>query len=112
MVHKLCHFPGKVYEKYPRIFIYALHLQHFTMETKTVFAIVAVVAAIGLAATVATSSIAYAKISPVTTDTGCTNPAGHSPGGQQPTCTGGGLTQQSTTENQNPAGHAPPGQNP
>jgi hypothetical protein len=78
---------------------------------KTIFAIVAVVAAIGLAATVATSSIAYAKITSQTTDTGCTNNGGNSPGGQQPTCTGGGLTQQQTTTNVNPAGHAPPGQN-
>jgi hypothetical protein len=51
---------------------------------------------------------AFAKISSV--DTSCTNNGGHQPGGQQPSCTGGGLTQQS--ENQNPAGHAPPGQNP
>jgi hypothetical protein len=29
IVHKLSHFPGKGYEKYPRIFIYTLHLQHF-----------------------------------------------------------------------------------
>ena len=79
-------------------------------QTKTTFAIVAVVAAIGLAAIV-TSNLAYAKISSVTTDTGCTNGGGNSPGGQQPTCTGGGLDQQTTTENQNPAGSAPPGQN-
>ena len=52
--------------------------------------------------------VASAKITP--TDTSCTNNGGQMPGGQQPTCTGGGLTQ--NTENQNPAGHAPPGQNP
>jgi hypothetical protein len=74
---------------------------------KIVFAIVAIVAAIGLAATVATSNLAYAKISSV--DTSCTNGGGNQPGGQQPTCTGGGLTQES--ENQNPSGSAPPGQN-
>jgi hypothetical protein len=69
-------------------------------QTKTILAIVAVVAAIGLAATtVATSNIAYAKIS--SADTSCTNNGGNEPGGQQPTCTGGGLTQ--NTENQNPA---------
>jgi hypothetical protein len=76
-------------------------------RTKTIFAIVAVVAAIGLAATVATSNLAYAKIS--SADTSCTNGGGNQPGGQQPTCTGGGLTQE--TENQNPSGSAPPGQN-
>jgi hypothetical protein len=48
------------------------------------------------------AGVADAKIQPV--DTQCTNN-----GGQQPSCTGGGLTQES--ENQNPAGHAPPGQN-
>jgi hypothetical protein len=50
---------------------------------------------------------ASAKIS--STDTSCSNGGGNQPGGQQPTCTGGGLTQ--NTENQNPAGSAPPGQN-
>jgi hypothetical protein len=50
---------------------------------------------------------AMAKISSV--DTSCSNGGGNQPGGQQPTCTGGGLTQNS--ENQNPAGNAPPGQN-
>lgn len=48
------------------------------------------------------AGVADAKIQPV--DTQCTNN-----GGQQPSCTGGGLTQES--ENQNPAGHAPRGQN-
>ena len=51
---------------------------------------------------------AFAKISSV--DTSCTNNGGNQPGGQQPTCSGGGLTQ--NTQNQNPAGNAPPGQNP
>jgi hypothetical protein len=74
---------------------------------KTMFAIIAIVAAIGLGATVVTSNLAYAKIS--STDTSCSNGGGNEPGGQQPTCTGGGLTQ--NTENQNPAGSAPPGQN-
>jgi hypothetical protein len=53
------------------------------------------------------AGVADAKIQPV--DTQCTNNGGNQPGGQQPSCTGSGLTQE--TENQNPAGHAPPGQN-
>ena len=48
-----------------------------------------------------------AKITQV--DTGCETRGGGEPGGQQPTCKGGGLEQQ--TENQNPSGKAPPGQN-
>jgi hypothetical protein len=51
--------------------------------------------------------VAEARITPV--NTGCVNNGGQYPGGQQPNCTGGGLTQE--TENQNPAGKAPPGQN-
>jgi hypothetical protein len=75
------------------------------MNQKTIFAIVAIVVAVGLAATtVATSNMAYAKISPRS----CTNGGGNEPAGQQPTCTGQGLTQNPAT---NPAGHAPPGQN-
>ena len=60
-------------------------------------------------AVLATSMVtpAFAKISSV--DTSCTNSCGNQPGGQQPTCSGGGLTQES--ENQNPAGNAPSGQN-
>jgi hypothetical protein len=84
----------------------------FNIKQKTIFANVAVVAAIGLTATtLATSNLAYAKITSETTDTGCTNGGGNSPGGQQPTCTGGGLTQQTETTNVNPSGSAPPGQN-
>ena len=66
--------------------------------------------AVTLSVAMLVSSLAapvQAKISPV--DTSCENAGGNEPGGQQPTCTGGGLTQ--NTENQNPAGQAPPGQN-
>jgi hypothetical protein len=69
----------------------------------TVLAVAAFMAAI----MVAMAMPAFAKIQPV--DTSCTNNGGAQPGGQQPSCQGGGLTQQS--ENQNPSGSAPPGQN-
>jgi hypothetical protein len=69
-------------------FIYKMTIKN----QRTIFAIIAIVAAMGLAATVATSNPAYADISPV--NSGCTNPSGFSPPGQQLTCTGGGLTQQ------------------
>jgi hypothetical protein len=78
---------------------------------KTTFAIIAIVAAIGLATTVDTNNLAFAKITSETTDTSCTNGGGNQPGGQQPTCTGGGLTQNTETTNVNPSGQAPPGQN-
>jgi hypothetical protein len=48
---------------------------------------------------------AAAKIAPAN----CTNGGGNLPGGQQPVCNGGGLTQNPAT---NPAGQAPPGQQP
>jgi hypothetical protein len=51
------------------------------------------------------SGAALAKISPPA----CVNGGGQTPPGQQPVCTGGGLTQ---TPALNPAGHAPPGQQP
>ena len=82
-----------------------------TTSKSTTYAILAGIAvALSLAVVVVTSSLvtpALAKISSV--DTSCTNSGGNQPGGQQPTCSGGGLTQQ--TENQNPSGNAPPGQN-
>jgi hypothetical protein len=65
------------------------------------------IAALMLALTMSFGGVAFAKITPV--DTSCTNGGGQQPGGQQPTCTGGGLDQQS--ENQNPSGAAPPGHN-
>jgi hypothetical protein len=79
--------------------------------SKTTWAIV--VGGIALATALAPLFLnqASAKITPETTDTGCTNSGGNSPGGQQPSCTGGGLTQETETENVNPSGSAPPGQN-
>jgi hypothetical protein len=70
--------------------------------------ILLLVAAFVMALMMAFGGGAFAKIQSV--DISCTNGGGNQPGGQQPTCTGGGLTQ--NTENQNPAGQAPPGQNP
>jgi hypothetical protein len=56
-------------------------------QTKTIFAIVAIVLAIGLAASVVTSNLAYAV------DISCSTHGGGLPPGQQPTCKGKGLTQ-------------------
>jgi hypothetical protein len=67
----------------------------------TVLAVALVMAAMF----VATAMPAFAKISPAN----CENQGGNQPGGQQPTCTGGGLTQNPA---ENPAGNAPPGQQP
>jgi hypothetical protein len=66
-------------------------------------AAIAVIAIAGIAPSGA--SVAMAKISPPS----CTNGGGQTPPGQQPTCKGGGLTQNPAL---NPAGHAPPGQQP
>jgi len=83
------------------------------MSTRTlaIAAVVAVTATFMLATTLVNGVTAYAKITEETTDTGCTNNGGNSPGGQQPSCSGGGLTQETETENVNPSGQAPPGQN-
>jgi hypothetical protein len=78
------------------------------MKSQIIFGVVAIVAAIGL---LVSANHSYASIKLVTTDTSCTNGGGNQPGGQQPSCGGSGLTQQTTTENQNPSGSAPPGQN-
>ena len=76
------------------------------MNIKTTIAIFAAVAII---AAIAPSFMTHASAKINSVDTSCTNGGGNQPGGQQPTCTGGGLTQES--ENQNPAGSPPPGQN-
>jgi hypothetical protein len=76
---------------------------------KVTFAALAAMA-VALSVAMLVSSLATpvaAKIQAV--DTSCTNAGGNQPGGQQPSCQGGGLTQE--TENQNPSGAAPPGQN-
>jgi len=65
------------------------------------------VTALVMALIMSFGGLAFAKIQPV--DTACTTNGGGTPGGQQPSCKGGGLDQQ--TENQNPAGKAPAGQN-
>jgi hypothetical protein len=70
--------------------------------------IVALVTAIMMALMMSFGGAAFAKITPE--DVSCTNAGGNQPGGQQPTCQGSSLTQE--TENQNPSGAAPPGQNP
>ena len=69
--------------------------------------LMAIAVAATMIAPAAAAQPAMAKISNV--DTSCSNGGGNQPGGQQPTCNGGGLTQNS--ENQNPSGSAPPGQN-
>jgi hypothetical protein len=63
------------------------------------------VAAFVMALMMAFGGAAFGAISPAN----CTNGGGNQPGGQQPVCTGGGLTQNPAT---NPAGQAPPGQQP
>jgi hypothetical protein len=80
---------------------------------KVTFAALAAMA-VALSVAMLVSSVAApvaAKITPVTEDVACTNGGGNQPGGQQPSCEGAGLTQETETENQNPAGSAPPGQN-
>ena len=81
-----------------------------THTTRTVTFTAIAVMAVTLSVAMLVSSVATpvaAKITPV--DTGCETRGGGTPQGQQPTCRGGGLEQQS--ENQNPSGAAPPGQN-
>ena len=55
---------------------------------------------------------AFAKIGTTSSTGPCTNAGGNAPGGQQPTCVGGGLTQTTTAFATNPSGNRPPGQQP
>ena len=76
----------------------------------TFTALAAMAAALSVAMIV--SSVAAPVAAKITAEpVSCTNQGGQQPGGQQPSCQGAGLTQQTETENQNPAGSAPPGQN-
>ena len=76
------------------------------------FAAVAAMA-VTLSVAMLVSSVAtpvQAKITPAQPPS-CENPSGSEPPGQQPTCKGGGHTQNPATPATNPSGHAPPGQN-
>ncbi|TLS42835.1 hypothetical protein FE633_28870 [Streptomyces montanus] len=72
-----------------------------SLTRKRVGAAVAAVAA-AFALGIGSAGVADAKITPQ-----CTNGGGQQPGGQQPTCTGNGLDDESV----NPQGKLPPGHN-
>jgi hypothetical protein len=76
-------------------------MERFKRRAKVAAAAVSAAAVLALVP----AGSAVGKISPAN----CTNNGGNTPGGQQPVCTGGGLTQNPAT---NPAGNAPPGQQP
>jgi hypothetical protein len=57
------------------------------------------------------AGMAFAKITPAE-PASCENKSGQEPGGQQPNCKGGGLTQNEAKPAKNPAGNEPPGQQP
>jgi hypothetical protein len=69
------------------------------------------IAALMMALSMSFGGVAFAKITPAEPPS-CENAGGNQPGGQQPTCTGGGLTQNESTPATNPSGNAPPGQQP
>jgi hypothetical protein len=72
---------------------------------KTAFVILGIAAAVLIAIAPSLITSASAKITQETVDTSCSNNGGHDPGGQQPSCSGGGLTQNTeTTCNHNPSG--------
>jgi hypothetical protein len=76
---------------------------------KTAFVILGIAAALALVMTASMVPAALANVKG-STDTSCTNNGGTQPGGQQPSCNGAGLTQEtcnSTTGN----GNCPKGQN-
>ena len=73
--------------------------------------LVLTVAFVLAAMVVAMAMPAFAKITPAQPPS-CTNGGGNQPGGQQPNCTGEGLTQNPATPATNPAGNEPPGQQP
>ena len=72
---------------------------------KTAFVILGIAAAVLIAIAPSLITSASAKITQETVDTSCSNNGGHDPGGQQPSCSGSGLTQNTeTTCNHNPSG--------
>jgi hypothetical protein len=74
---------------------------------KVTFAALAAMA-VTLSVAMLVSSLAT-PVSAKITEANCTNGGGNQPGGQQPVCQGGGLTQNPAT---NPSGNEPPGQQP
>jgi uncharacterized membrane protein len=87
-------------------------LQRKNKKLNTTFVMATVTAAAILAILVSSASLIPAALADVkgSTDTSCTNSGGNQPGGQQPSCQGGGLTQETcsaTTGN----GNCPRGQN-
>jgi hypothetical protein len=80
-----------------------------TRIMNTRIATFAILASTVVLAIAATSPLFITSASAKITEPSCTNGGGNEPGGQQPVCQGGGLTQNPA---ENPAGNAPPGQQP